>query len=32
MSEQKMQLGNSLDKWKNSLEQVDDVLIMGIKF
>ena len=32
MSEQKTQLGNSLDNWRNSLEQLDDVLIMGIKF
>ncbi|HEY0030954.1 MAG TPA: SpoIIE family protein phosphatase [Bacteroidia bacterium] len=32
MSEQKNQLTNSVDKWKSELEQVDDILLMGIKF
>ena len=32
MNDQKKQLDKTLDNWKSSLEQVDDILVMGIKF
>jgi serine phosphatase RsbU (regulator of sigma subunit) len=31
MEEQKAELENTLETWKGSLEQVDDILVMGIK-
>ncbi|HXB11441.1 MAG TPA: SpoIIE family protein phosphatase, partial [Bacteroidia bacterium] len=31
MKEQKAILGNSLEQWKGNLEQVDDILIIGIR-
>ncbi len=32
MNEQKQKLENTLESWKGYLEQVDDVLVMGIRF
>jgi hypothetical protein len=31
MEEQKITLGQKFEAWKGSLEQVDDVLVIGIK-
>jgi serine phosphatase RsbU (regulator of sigma subunit) len=31
MAEQEKMLGEVLDNWKGSLEQVDDILVLGIK-
>jgi hypothetical protein len=31
MDEQKDVLENTLEKWKGTLEQVDDILIIGIR-
>lgn len=32
MAEQKQKLENTIDTWKGTLEQVDDISIMGIQF
>jgi serine phosphatase RsbU (regulator of sigma subunit) len=32
MAEQKQKLESTIESWKGNLEQVDDILVMGIRF